>query len=104
MRLHRFVCFLPLFSAVGALATTPLPENGVVPCDVGPVTKTFGSVPWLVYSCKDSKSLLFLRPPGSPAAPTYLFLTYTTGGYHLSSEGTGSQARCAAALEHLGCL
>jgi hypothetical protein len=37
-------------------------------CDIGPITKSFGSVPWLVYSCADGKSLVVVSTPGSQAA------------------------------------
>jgi hypothetical protein len=74
-------------------------------CDIGPITKVFGSVPWLLYSCDDRKSLMVVSAPGSPAAPFYFFFSPQSDGYHLSGEGTGSKSLTDAAhkeLEGLG--
>ena len=55
-------------------------------CDIGPITKEFGSVPWLLYSCDDGKSLVVISAPGSPAAPFYFMFSPEGRGYHLSGE------------------
>ncbi len=41
-------------------------------CEVGPVTKKIGGSDWLVYSCGDSKNIIFVTAPGSPAMPFFL--------------------------------
>jgi|SRR5580704_7458800 hypothetical protein len=80
---------------------TVLAADAPIQCDVGPVTKTYGSVPWLVYSCKDSKSLVVVSAPGSAAAPFYFFFSPDAGGYHIRGEGTGLKAITDAALRDL---
>ena len=40
-------------------------------CDVGPVEKRYGGTQWLVYSCRNSKALVVVTAPQSPAAPFY---------------------------------
>ena len=73
-------------------------------CDIGPITKEFGSVPWLLYSCDDGKSLVVVSAPGSRAMPFY-FMFYPEGaGYHLRGEGTGDKTITDAALAELKAL
>jgi hypothetical protein len=73
-------------------------------CDIGPITKEFGSVPWLLYSCDDGKSLVVVSAPGSPAAPFYFFFSPEGRGYHLRGEGTGLRSLTDAALKDLRVL
>lgn len=73
-------------------------------CDIGPITKVFGSVPWLLYSCDDGKSLVVVSAPGSPAAPFYFFFSPEGRGYHLRGEGTGSKPLTDAAYMELEVL
>jgi hypothetical protein len=73
-------------------------------CDIGPITKVFGSVPWLLYSCDDGKSLVVVSAPGSPAAPFYFFFSPEGRGYHLRGEGTGSKPLTDAAYKELEVL
>jgi hypothetical protein len=73
-------------------------------CDIGPITKEFGSVPWLLYSCDDGKSLVVVSAPGSPAAPFYFFFSPEGRGYHLVGEGTGLKSLTDAALRDLKLL
>src|ERR1700735_4271410 len=75
-----------------------------LPCDIGPITTVFGSVPWLLYSCDDGKSLVVVSAPGSAAAPFYFMFSPEAGGYHLRGEGTGSKALTDAALKDLQAL
>jgi hypothetical protein len=70
-------------------------------CDIGAITKVFGSAPWLLYSCDDGKSLVVVSAPGSPAAPFYLFFSPEGQGYHLRGEGTGSKSLTDAAYKEL---
>ena len=73
-------------------------------CDVGPVTKVFGSVPWLVYSCNDASSIVLVSAPGSPAMPFYFMFTLEGTTYRLRGEGTGSKAVTDATLKELQTL
>jgi hypothetical protein len=88
------IAAMPLFATAAA---TPQ-------CDVGPVTKVFGAVPWLVYSCNDATSLVLMSAPGSPAAPFYFIFSLEGGSYRLRGEGTGSQTATDAALKELQTL
>ncbi|GLQ97284.1 hypothetical protein GCM10007863_17040 [Dyella mobilis] len=63
----------------------------------GPVKKTYGKTPWLVYSCDDGQSIVVVTAPGSPAAPFY----FTFNGGRLSGEGTGNKAATDAAYDDL---
>jgi hypothetical protein len=73
-------------------------------CKVGPLTKTYGQSPWLVYSCNDRLSLVFVSAPGSPAFPFVFTLAATDGKYRLSGTGTGSKVFTGAAFEELKIL
>lgn len=75
-------------------------------CDVGPLNKTYGKAPWLVYSCNNEKAegkamLVLVSAPGSPAMPFVFFYYIKDGGYHLYGEGTGSKEITDAALSEL---
>ena len=70
-------------------------------CDVGPVTKTFGGVPWLVYSCNDASTVIVVSAPGSPAAPFYFAFSFENGGYRIRGEGTGTKSVTDTALKQL---
>jgi hypothetical protein len=89
-----------------SLVAVPLVANAAPPlnCDVGPVTKVFGSVPWLVYSCNDATSVVLVSAPGSPAMPFYFSFSLEGTTYRLRGEGTGSKAATDAALKDLQAL
>jgi hypothetical protein len=78
-----------------ALAGPPLQ------CDVGPVTKVFGPGPWLVYSCDDATSVVFMSAPGNPAFPSYFIYTFEGTTYRLRGEGNGPKAATDAAYKDL---
>jgi hypothetical protein len=84
-----------------ALAAPIAVTGAPLQCDIGPINKVFGSVPWLLYSCDDGKSLVVVSAPGSPAAPFYFMFSPEGRGYHLRGEGTGSKALTDAALKDL---
>jgi hypothetical protein len=88
------------------IAAMPLVATAAAPlqCDVGPVTKVFGAVPWLVYSCEDATSLLLISAPGSPASPFYFILSLEGGSYRLRGDGTGSKTATDATLKDLQAL
>jgi len=89
-----------------SLLSLPLVANANPPlkCDVGPVTKVFGAVPWLVYSCDDSTSVVLVSAPGSPATPFYFIFSLEGSAYKLRGEGTGPKAATDAALKDLQAL
>jgi hypothetical protein len=89
-----------------SLVAVPLVANAAPPlnCDVGPVTKVFGSVPWLVYSCNDASSIVLVSAPGSPAMPFYFSFSLEGSAYRIRGEGTGSKAATDAALKDLRAL
>jgi hypothetical protein len=87
---------LPLSPA--AIAAVPLQ------CDVGPVTRVFGSTSWLVYSCSDRTSVVVLSAPGNPASSFYFVLSLEGTNYRVRGEGTGSKAATDAALKELQAL
>jgi hypothetical protein len=92
--MKRHLLFL-ILAAPFVVAAAPLQ------CDIGPITKVFGSVPWLLYSCDDGKSLVVVSAPGSQAAPFYFFFSPEGSGYHLRGEGTGSKPLTDAAYKEL---
>jgi hypothetical protein len=97
MPVKRHLLYLILAAPI-AVTAAPLQ------CDIGPITKVFGSVPWLLYSCDDGKSLVVVSSPGSAAAPFYFMFSPEGRGYHLRGEGTGSKDLTDAALKELQAL
>jgi hypothetical protein len=70
-------------------------------CETGPVSKTYGSNAWLVYSCDDAKSIAIVSAQGNPAMPFYFILHPKDGTYQLEGEGTGDKAATDAAAREL---
>ena len=95
--MKRHLLYL-ILAAPLAVAAAPLQ------CDIGPITKVFGSVSWLLYSCDDGKSLVVVSAPGSPAAPFYFMFSPEGRGYHLRGEGTGSKTLTDVAYKELEVL
>lgn len=58
-------------------------------CSTGPVSKSYGATPWLVYACSDGKSIVAVTASGSPAGPFYFMLYPKDGKYAVVGEGTG---------------
>jgi hypothetical protein len=97
---HAFVFLaLALASSTSVLAqsSSPPPMN----CDAGPVTKTFGSGPWLVYACDDGQSVVIVAVQSNPAFPFVFSFTPKAGSLRLYGEGTGSKQASAAAYAQL---
>jgi hypothetical protein len=93
------IVFAALQSPVAAHA-----EDASKKCDVGPVTRTYGNAPWLVYSCRDKRSVVLVSAPGNAASPAF-FVFYPRGeGYELRNQGSANQAISAAAYEELSRL
>jgi hypothetical protein len=97
MPMNRHLLYL-ILAAPFAVSAAPLQ------CNIGPITKVYGSVPWLLYSCDDGKSLVVVSAPGSPAAPFYFFFSPEGRGYHLRGEGTGSKPLTDSAYKELEVL
>jgi hypothetical protein len=94
------LCFAAASIASISLRTTPVSAQRMK-CEIGPVTKTYGSAQWLVYSCDDAKSIVLVSAPGNPATPFY-FMFYPVGSnYQLEGEGTGDKNSTAAAFGDL---
>jgi hypothetical protein len=95
----------PMRHTVCILALLPVVASGApLNCNVGPVTKTFAAAPWLVYSCNDPSTVVFVSAPGSPAAPFYFILSLEKGAYRIRGEGTGSKTVTDATLRELQSL
>jgi hypothetical protein len=89
---------LLVLAATPALALDPkAPES----CAAGPVEKTYGGTTWLVASCSDGKSLVFVAKDGSKAAPFEFDLTYSGDGYDLTGHGDGDRKFTDAAYADL---
>lgn len=83
-----------IFCLLGlSLAGSSAGQEAPLQCSIGPVTKVYGSTPWLVYSCNDASSVVVVSAPGSAASPFYFFFHPDGAGYHLTGEGPGSKAR-----------
>ena len=91
---------LVLLSA-GFCVCSAAAQQPTLDCDVGPLTKTYGSTPWLVYGCSDDKSVVFVTPSLSPAAPFYFMLFPKDGKYVVVGEGTGSKVHTDRAYAEL---
>jgi hypothetical protein len=95
--------FLALAPALMYAATPAKPP--ALDCETGPLSRTYGKTPWLVYSCNDLKSIAIIAAPGSPAAPFYYLWVYDRSGkYSLVGEGTGSATYTSAAYAQLRLL
>lgn len=70
-------------------------------CFAGPVTRSFGGTPWLVYACDDGQSIVIVSAPGSPAAPFIFSFMMSAGQYQLHGEGTGQKDLTDSALNDL---
>lgn len=70
-------------------------------CEIGPVQKTFGAVPWLVFACSDDKSLVIVSAPGNEGNPFFFKMYVKDGQRHVVGEGAGSKKFTAAAYDEL---
>ncbi len=88
---------------VGALSASPK-EPPALQCETGPLKRTYGNAPWLIYSCSDGASLVVVTDEGNPAGPFYFMIYAQDGSYQLGGEGSGSKAVTDAAFEELKAL
>lgn len=79
-------------------------KSASLSCDIGPINKTYGNTPWLVYSCDDGRSVVFVTAPDNPAMPFYFMISPGDNGYALVGEGNGDKAASAAVYEDLQAL
>jgi hypothetical protein len=86
------------FSATPAFA---IDANAPEQCITGPVEKTYGGTTWLVVSCSDGKSLVFVAKEGGKAAPFEFDLTFTGNDYDLTGHGKGDRKFTDAAYADL---
>lgn len=84
------------FACSAEAADTP-----ALKCDVGPVLRQYGATDWLVFSCSDKSSVVFVTAPGSPATPFVFSYLHTANGYELHGEGNGNKALTDAAFKDL---
>jgi hypothetical protein len=62
----------------------------------------YGGSEWIVYACDDSRSVVAVSAPGSPAMPFYFMLFVDSSGkLNLYGEGTGSKAATDLAYQSL---
>jgi len=96
----RRIVLAALFALVAMPAFAAEP-NAPEQCITGPIEKSYGGTPWLVVSCSDGKSLVFVAKEGSKAAPFEFDLTFTGNDYDLAGHGKGDRKYTAAAYADL---
>jgi|SRR5580704_8743615 hypothetical protein len=101
MKPVALICALPLAAALTLLPAAGEEPKAQLKCDVGPTNKTYGNTQWLVYSCDDSRTVVVVAAPGSPAMPFYFMFSPGQNGYQLSGEGTGQKDATDAAFNEL---
>jgi hypothetical protein len=79
-----------------------LTPRAPVRCDIGPITKTYGDGPWLVYACDDSHSVMLIS--ANPAQSFQFNFHWQGGEYRFSGSGTAQKPEIAAALEEIRVL
>lgn len=94
------LAILTLLGAVPAFAADERPP--ALNCEVGPVKKSFGGSPWLVYACSDNRSAIVVSDQGNPAMPFYFVLHVKPDGeMRLYGEGTGVKSATQPAFDEL---
>jgi hypothetical protein len=86
---------------LGTVGVQQESEKPALQCEVGPLHKTFGGNPWLVYGCSDGATLVVVSSGDSPANPFVFVVFPKDGSYEMSGEGTGAKEATAAAFEDL---
>jgi hypothetical protein len=98
MRRALFASLLALLPVTPALALDP---GQPAQCATGPIEKTYGGTVWLVASCSDGKSLVFVAKDGSKAAPFEFDMMYSADGWDLTGKGKGDRKATDAAYAEL---
>ena len=96
------VALVSALSCSGALAQEAAAAR--LDCAIGPVHKTFGAAPWLVFACSDAKSLVIVSAPGNAGNPFFFKIYVKDGRRHVVAEGAGSKKVTAAAYNELAKL
>jgi hypothetical protein len=78
-----------LLVSVAAIASEPSATTESLTCDIGPLNKTYGKSPWLVYSCNDGQTVVVVSAPGNPAMPFSFTLAIGNHGLQVTGEGKG---------------
>ena len=81
-------CIVLLLSGA-AIATESSPVTESLICDIGPLNKTYGKNPWLVYSCNDDRTVIVVSAPGNPAMPFSFTVAIGDHGLQVTGEGKG---------------
>jgi hypothetical protein len=96
------IAILLMTSLAVSSQAAPAPEQPALQCNIGPVTKRFGSNDWLVYGCTDGHSVVVIAETPNPATPYVFFLTPDgKGGVELQGEGTGAESATQPVYEAL---
>ena len=90
--------------SAGAVFGQPAASAAPLDCGLGPVSKTFGGVSWLVYACSDRRSVVLMSAPGSPAMPFYFMFSADGSRHRLIGEGTGNKVVTDRAYRELQAL
>lgn len=70
--------------------------------NTGPLHKTYGGSPWLVYACADSRTVVIVTDAGNKASPfVFMFYPKPDGTMSMYGEGTGDKAATDAAYADL---
>ena len=91
-------------SAAALLFTVGAAPAESLDCNMGPVARSFGESPWLVYGCDDQRSIIIVSAPGNEASPfvfSFLYPAGPDGELRLRGEGSGSGEASAAAFREL---
>lgn len=92
---------LSLLAMTACASTSDTAEQPAMACDVGPLLKTYGTTEWLVYSCKDARSVVVVAAPGNPAMPFFFLLSPEDDGIRLYGEGEGDKNATKPAFDEL---
>ena len=91
---------LTLIGAAPAFAADQRPP--ALNCEVGPLKRSFGGSPWLVYACSDNRSAVVVSDQGNPATPFYFILYVKPDGeMKFYGEGTGAKSATQPAFDEL---
>lgn len=69
----------PLLSAIASGVKKPTEEDSALRCEFGPITKTIGSLTWLVHSCSDGRTLMFTAGGSALDATPNVILSVSIG-------------------------
>lgn len=84
-----------------AAQSPPLEPANQPICTIGPLTKTYGGVHWLVYGCAGGRDVKIVSAPDSPTMAFYFFFAHTSKSMRLYGEGNGDDAVTDAAYKEL---